>query len=274
MTETLEEVTISSIVFDFQTGSITYGLKHRGNIRKVVAKKDFESKFDLKLYRTEYDFVNGYNFTKNRSFPLWSLKEALHNAVEAQVADEQENTFVYSYTLDGGEPVKFDVLGQVATFELKYNTGVVARDEFNVDFIGETPDFEHMYHSKDELLEFESIVIANENGIDKKTDAPMSHLRLDEAQKKAVDEFLKARKALLDAGVGLINNIDNEILAINLKPFKSVESDEPQYSREEYLEQGILRIDSLPGFMRINLNYDGYYNGDSQSVMCIFKEAK
>jgi len=266
----LEEVKIDSIVFDFVTGSIVYNLLHNGSTRMVEAKKDFESEFTLKLYMNEKHYMEQSSVVPDGELIVWRLISALKDCFNSQNRDGEYS--FYGYALKNGEIVEVEALEYIKRVCVSFGNKKYSGAHYSVALSQEL-DFEHIYKKKDELAKFESIRIINNDGTETKTDAPLAILRLSDEQKKAVESFLAARRALKEAGVGIIfNSYDWDMYAVNIKEFESIESDEPNLEFDEYLQEGILRVDSLPKGMAIDFDFDGNFNDDCCSTMFKYKK--
>ena len=269
---TLEQVSIGSVVFNLVTGSIIYNLTHNGLAKKVVAKDGFESEFAMKLYENETDYLNQKAFDRFNGLNLWDLNISLNRSFYVN-EDRCGLSQMVSHIIKNGEVVAIHLKDYVSEIVVSYDERCLKTYFINYIDEKETIDFQHAYSTRDELIKFESIRIEDNDGKVRYTDAPMARLRLSKEQQKAVDDFLAAKTALKNAGVGLLfDSCDWSWYVINIRDFKSVRSDEHDCSFEEYLDNGILRIDSLPEFMKINFNFDASFNYDHTSVMCALKD--
>ena len=265
----LEQVSIQSIIFNLSTGKITYNIKHRDSVRQIVAKEDFESKFTLKLYKSDYDYVTQnpiqVNQTFNSNYLKWKMKSSFH------VSYVNDDSVLIGYAVKNGEAVEVNALDYFDEVEMTWSeNGAV---QYTPKYINGEPDFDHIYQYNDDALRFESVKVANNDGTYTQTDAPMSMLTLNEEQQKVLDNFLAAKKALKEAGVGLLFGRDDwDLYAVNTNNFERIDSDEPCNSFSEYLQDGYLLIDRLPQKMSIGFDIVGHFDNDCVSAICKIKK--
>ena len=265
----LEQVSIQSIIFNLSTGKITYNIKHRDSVRQVVAKEDFNSEFTLKLYKDEQAYTNQNPMRPTETFNAHNLKWQMKPSFEVKYVNG--DTMLVGYSIKNGEMTEVNALDYFDEFEITWNEN--GHPKYTFMYINGEPDFDHIYRYKEDLFRFESVKVANNDGTYTQTDAPMAMLMLNEEQQKVLDNFLAAKKALKEAGVGLIFNRDDwDMYAINVNNFERIESDEPYGSFEENLKDGTLLIDRLPGKMNIGFDVSGHFDNDCVSVHCKIKK--
>ena len=272
-TATLEQVNVRQVVFSLVTGSITYKLSHKNNIRTVVAKDGYGSEFTLKLYKNEDDYINSHWLDAEDEIALWKIVIALNKSFKV-MRYHDGTASITGYTLQNGDAAEINLLDYVDEIVLAPSSvshyGVCS---FHLSGAANIPELNHIYQSKEELFRFESVRIEDNDGKKRCTDAPMARLRLSEEQQKAVDNFLQARETLKEVGVGLIfDTCEHDFYAINANDFKEIEAEESEYDFDDCLNRGVLRIDSLPNFMKIDFDFDAHYNQDYMSVMCTLKD--
>lgn len=266
----LEEVSIQSIIFNLKTGKIVYNMQHCESVSQVVAKEDFESEFTLKLYRNECEYTKQKPITCKYDFNVHALMRAMNCSFGVNRLPDCTYTLI-GHALKNGEPVEVNALDYFDEVEITWDErGMI---KYLIKYIDKKPDFDHIYLYKEDLFRFESVKVANNDGKITKTDAPMAMLRLTEEQQKVLDNFLAARKALKEAGVGLIfDREDWDMYAVNINNFERINSDEPNNSFEEYLNEDILLIKRLPQTMNIGFGITGNFDHDYLSVLCKIKK--
>lgn len=268
----LEEVTIEAVRCSFITGSITYSLNHRGSIRSVIAKNDFDSEFELKLYTSEKNYINGSYISYRRPLSFWNVREEMKQSFNECV----ENNVIKlpGFTLKDGEVVELDAMDLIAFVTLSYKGRRKFHPQYSIEYVdGKTPDFHHIYRDKETLFNYESVKVMNNDGTEKETKAYYKSLRLTDEQKNALERFIEARNELKKVDIGLVFDYETyDFYAINAGNIESMMNDEAEHSVEDYLKEGVLRVDSIPGFMRADLVCDGYFNSDYQSLLCKLKK--
>ena len=265
----LIEVSIASIELCFKTGQIVYNLKHGSEDIAVIAKKDFESKFTLKLYGSELAYMENTSLAPaTRIFEPHCIVRSLDNTVNAPTIKSETGEFeVHAYAMENGKPVMIDVLERIEgiTVVLDNANGRVLR-RFLIGFmLNNDIDLEHTYQTKEQLFNYESVLVIEESGKSHYTDAKYASLVLTDEQKELVRNFEKAKKALNDAGVILCyNSEDDTTSAINRTAFKHYASGyDPSEIASDLENRDVLTVDSIHGSAHTDYCFDVYLNGEN-----------
>lgn len=263
----LIEVSISSIEVCFKTGQIVYTLMHRGEQIATIAKKDFESPFDLKLYKSEFAFTEGVAYTQSdHIFEAHCIVHALDNVVNMSYGNGDFN--IFAYVMENGKPVKIDVLDKIEGMTITFiNKDCRTERCYSVDFMPDNEiDINHTYCSMDELMNYESVLVVKDSGAKYYTEAKLASLVLTDEQKELVNNFVQAKKALNAAGVIVCyNNEDDTMSVINRTAYNQYASAYRRADIEGNPKDGSLTpVEYIHGSMCIDFGFDVYLNGENR----------
>ena len=263
----LIEVRISNIEVCFKTGQIIYTLMHRGERIDTIAKKDFESPFALTLYKSELAFTDGVAYTQSdHIFEAHCIVRALGEVVNMNYCNGNFN--IFAYVMENGKPVKIDVLDKIEGVTIAFvNEGCRTERSCTVNFVQDNEiDIDHTYSSMEELMSYEKVLVVEDSGDKHYTDAKLASLVLTDEQKELVNNFVRAKKALNNAGVIICyNNEDDTTSAINRIGYNRYASAYQESDINAPNKNGNLTaVDYIHGSMAIDYGFDVYLNGENR----------